>query len=189
MIRDHDRTGWIGASDTRFVMGNWRSRSWQRWFLEKLGYPRPRFQTVEMAAGSAWEHRILDYIGVKARDRQIKRRAILLRVNLDGEDRLTVSEVKTYTGEKFKVSRAYWQQAQVEHYAAKKEVRIVAYRLTEEDLYNYYRQIDPQRLSFHSIEIDREWILTKYIPRLKVLARCIRERRFPYESEIARFNP
>lgn len=189
MIRDHDRTGWIGASDTRFVMGNWRTKTWQRWFLEKLGYPRPRLQTVEMAAGSAWEHRILDHIGIKRRDRQIKRRRLRLRVNLDGEERDLVSEVKTYSRETFTLSRDYWQQCQVEYYATKKAVRIVAYCLTEEDLYNYYRDIDNERLHFYPIKIDDRWIKNEYLPRLKVLARCIRERRFPSESEVARFNP
>lgn len=61
----------------------------------------------------------MDSIGVKERDRQIKIRRLRLRVNLDGETDV-IHEVKTHRSTVFRVSKANWQQAQVEMFAAKK---------------------------------------------------------------------
>lgn len=86
-----------------------------------------------MMAGTAYEHKVLDAIGVSRKDRQIRKFTLRLRVNLDGETRMKISEVKTWLGEKedsFSVSKSYWEQCQVEMYAAKKECQIVAYRVS-----------------------------------------------------------
>lgn len=186
MIRDHDRSGWFGASDTARIMGSWETETFFRWWLEKLGLVQNRFCSRAMAAGTAYEHRILDAVGVRQRDRQIKVRRLRLRVNLDGEDRETVHEVKTYGKERFRVTRSYWQQCQVEMFAARKRCRIVAYRLTEQDYRNFFNPIDPDRLSFHPVEYDPEWIGTEYLPRLRYLAKCLRERRIPNAADFER---
>ena len=123
MIHDHDRSGWFGASDTAAIMGRWDTKTFRSFWLQKLGVNRDHFSTLEMDTGSAYEHRILEYIGIRKMDRQIKIRRLRLRVNLDGEDAQEISEVKTHKGESFKVSRAYWMQAQVEMFAAKKALR------------------------------------------------------------------
>lgn len=179
MIHNQDRSGWIGASDTATVMGNWGTKSFAQWWRVKLGISRDHFTTAAMQAGTYYEHRILRHIGVDRMDRQIRIRRLRLRVNLDGETRDTIKEVKTYGGEKFKVSKAYWQQAQVEMYAAQKRLDIVAYHLTEEDYRNYFNPIDPDRISVHPVEYDPAWIQEEYLPRLRYLARCLKKGGWP----------
>lgn len=182
MIRDRDRSGWVGASDTAAVMGRWDTESFRRWWLVKLGLRRENYASLAMQTGTALEHRILDALGIRRRDRQIKRRGLRLRVNLDGETRDEIHEVKTFGGAAFRVSRAYWMQAQVEMFAAGKPLVIDAYRLEPEDYRNWFRPIDPARLSVHPVGYDRAWVETAYLPRLRVLARALRERGWPDES-------
>ena len=188
MIRDRSRSGWVGASDTHALMSSWDSKTFATFMLEKLGLLEKGFSSRRMAAGTFWERRILDAVDVRKRDRQIRCRRLRLRVNLDGEDTSTVFEVKTHENEEFRLTRAYWEQCQVEHYATGKEVCIVAYRLLPEDIDNYYRELDEERLSIHPIDYDEAWINNEYLPRLRVVARCIKERRWPSEGEIARFS-
>ena len=101
MIKDHDRSGWFGASDTSTIMGNWNTKTFEQWWLVKLGLRVNNYTNVKMQTGSALEHRILDHLGITKRDRQIKIRPLRLRVNLDGEDRRLVHEVKTHGAERF----------------------------------------------------------------------------------------
>ena len=37
MIADQDRSGWFGASDTSYVMGNWHTKTFKDWWLKKMG--------------------------------------------------------------------------------------------------------------------------------------------------------
>ncbi|SHI23764.1 hypothetical protein SAMN02745823_03838 [Sporobacter termitidis DSM 10068] len=178
MIHNHDRSGWFGASDTNIIMSNWGTITFSRWWLEKLGLRRNTFTNRAMQSGTAYEHRILDYLGVKRRDRQIKIRRYRLRVNLDGEDKI-VHEVKTYSKEKFKISAAYWQQSQAEMFVTRKPLVIEAYRLMEADYANWFNPIDACRLSTHPIEYDPAWINAEYLPRLKYLAKCLKRKGWP----------
>jgi len=179
MIHNHDRSGWIGASDTYTVMGRWDTKTFEKFWHVKLGLDTSHFETNAMKTGTAFEHKILDAIGVTRRDRQIRRRGLRLRVNLDGEDHDTIYEVKTYGKDSFQISKAYWMQAQVEMYATGKNLQIVAYRLEAEDYGNWLRPIAPERLSFHPVEYDGIWVEEKYLPRLRYLAECLREGRWP----------
>lgn len=178
MIKNHDRSGWIGASDTAAVMGRWDTKSFQRFWLVKLGLEQNTFASLPMKCGTYFEHKILDACGIKKRDRQIRLRRLRLRVNLDGESSM-IHEVKTYGGERFKLSRAYWMQAQVEMLAAKKPLEIVAYRLLEEDYINWLRPIDKDRITRLTVPYDEKWIQEMYLPRLRVLAECIKKGRWP----------
>lgn len=182
MIQNHDRSGWIGASDTSMVMGHWGTKSFAKWWMVKLGISRDDFTSFAMLAGTYYEHPILRHIGVDRMDRQIKIRRLRLRVNLDGETGERIKEVKTYSGEKFKLSKTYWRQAQVEMFAAKKALDIVSYRLTEDDYHNYFRAIDPSRISTYPVEYDSIWVQEKYLPRLKYLAWCIKKGVWPNEN-------
>jgi hypothetical protein len=186
MIASKDRSGWIGASDTDKVMGNWQTPTWHKWWAVKLGITTNNVSTTAMLAGTYYEHRILDALGIKKRDRQIKLRRLRLRVNLDGEDAI-IHEVKTHKSEEFKLSKAYWQQAQVEMYAAKKPLVINAYRLTEAEYENFFLPIDKDRLTEHPVEYDEAWIKEMYLPRLRILATCLKKGVFPIES--IRQNP
>ncbi|MEG1011012.1 MAG: hypothetical protein RSD27_09670 [Ruthenibacterium sp.] len=180
MIASHDRSGWIGASDTCFVMGSWTTASFARWWACKLGLLKIDFCTPAMRAGTAYEHRILDALSIKKRDRQIRRRWLRLRVNLDGEDATFIHEVKTHSGT-FRVSKPYWMQCQAEMYAAKKACEIVAYKLLPEDYENYFNPIELARISRHPIAYDAEWIKAEYLPRLRILARALRRKEYPHE--------
>ena len=183
MIASKDRSGWIGASDSAMVMANWNTPTWAKWWATKLGIVTGGITTTAMLAGTYYEHRILDALGVKKRDRQIKLRRLRLRVNLDGEDSI-IHEVKTHKSETFRVSRAYWQQAQVEMFAARKRLVINAYRFTDAEYRNFFLPIDKERLTEHPIDYDATWVREQYLPRLKILARCLRKGVFPHESAL-----
>lgn len=182
MIKDKSRAGWFGASDTAIIMGNWNTATFYRWWLVKLRLAENNFGTRYMRAGTEYEHKILRKIGIEGMDRQIKIRRLRLRVNLDGEDAI-IHEVKTYSKPVFRVSKTYWMQAQVEMYAAKKQLRIVAYRMDAENYINFFLPIDMDRISYHPIAYDYDWVHIHYLPRLKYLARCMRKGVMPNESD------
>ena len=184
MIHNHDRSGWFGASDTATIMGNWKTKTFAKWWLVKMGIDKSHFNSIQMQTGTAIEHRILEHIGITKMDRQIRIPSILLRVNLDGEDRNEITEVKTYSGNQFRVTKPYWMQAHVEMYATGKRLRIAAYRVTEDDYQNWFLPIDPERLSFHPVQFDGEWIADRYLPRLRYLAACLRKGAFPNEADL-----
>ena len=186
MIRNKSRAWWFGASDTSHIMGNWGTKSFARWWLEKIGLRISNYSTMAMMAGTAYEHNVLDAIGVSRKDRQIRKFTLRLRVNLDGETRMKISEVKTWLGEKedsFSVSKSYWEQCQVEMYAAKKECQIVAYRVTEDEYKNYFLPIEQERISFHPIQYDEKWINEQYLPRLRYFVFCMIRRKLPGVEE------
>ena len=179
MIHSKDRSGWFGASDTAIICGNWNTKTFKQWWLIKLGISQSNFESLQMKTGTAYEHRILKTIGVTKLDRQIRIRSLRLRVNLDGESRKLVHEVKTYGGEKFRVSKPYWQQAQVEMFATGKELEIVSYRLLPEDYKNWFLPIDQGRIGRIGIDYDSTWISDTYLPRLLVLRDCLIYRKWP----------
>lgn len=190
MIHDHDRSGWIGASDTSKVMGRWDTETFRKWWSVKLGIRQETFTTPAMQAGTAYEGKILDALGIRTRDRQVRIHGLRLRVNYDGEDARIITEVKTHSKAEFRVSKAYWQQCQVEMLASgwglrrRKECRIAAYRMTEADIQNYFLPIDMGRMSFHPIPYDEEWVERAYLPRLRYLAKCLKTGQWPREEAV-----
>ena len=64
MIKDHDRSGWFGASDTHIMLSNPNTKTFRLWWLEKLGLRHNNFTTKEMSAGTHYEHKILNFIGI-----------------------------------------------------------------------------------------------------------------------------
>lgn len=188
MIADKSRAGWFGASDTATIMGNWETDTFAKWWNVKLGLTENNFGNQYTAAGTAYEHRILDHLGIKGRDRQIRIKKwnghrIRLRVNLDGEDDI-IHEVKTHKSEKFSVTKAYWMQAQVEMFASGKMLVIESYRLLDGDYDNFFNPIDPQRLGRHPVPYDPMWVQKEYMPRLIYLTKCMKEGRFPCKAEL-----
>lgn len=180
MIHSKDRSGWFGASDTARIIGSWETATFEKFWLEKLGLYHSDFENLSMKTGTYYEGKILDFLGVRRRDRQIRIPSLRLRVNLDGEDK-SIHEVKTYRRELFSVTRPYWMQAQVEMYAAKKPLEIVSYRLLEDDFQNWLLPIDPDRLSRHSVPYDQDWVNNRYLPRLTYLAECLMKGVWPSE--------
>lgn len=182
MIADKDRSGYFGASDTDKIIGNWKTATFEKWWLQKLGINRDSFSNKYMAAGSHYEHRILESLGIPMElDKQIIIEDLLLRVNLDGNTDDTIYECKTYRFDKgFKLPKKYVQQVQAQMYATGfRKAKIVAYGLEEGDYDNFFKPIDPSRLTIYDIEYDERWINEVFLPKLRYLAECLREGRFP----------
>lgn len=176
MIADKDRAFWFGASDTSYVVGNFQTATFKKWWLEKLGLRRSNLQTKAMKCGNAFEHKILDTIPGVRKDHQIIIPELRLRVNLDGDLHPKIYEVKTHMAEKqFKVTAGYWRQAQVEMFAyGTDQLSILAYGLTEDDYRNYFKIICPDRLEEYPVEYDPKWIDEVYLPRLRYLGQCLK---------------
>ena len=181
MIQNHDRSGWFGASDTSYIVGNWKTKSFARWWLVKLGATSNNYTTNAMRVGTYYEHSILEAIGINKCDRQIRMRRLRLRVNLDGESDSMLYEVKTSI-HAAKVTAAYWRQAQVEMFAAQKPLTMVFYKLTEKEYDNFFLPIDLGRIVQIPVEPNSEWIFSEYLPRLKYLEHCLKKKKTPSED-------
>ena len=182
MIASQDRSGYFGASDTPFIIGNHKTATFEKWWMQKIGINRDRFDNKYTSAGTHYEHRILESLGIPMElDRQIILEDLSLRVNLDGNDTDTIYECKTYKLEKgFKMPKKYKEQVQVQMFASGlRKAKIIVYGLKEEDYDNYFNPIDPERRGEFVIEYDERWINEVYLPKLKFLAECLKEGRFP----------
>lgn len=185
MIQSQDRSYYIGASDTSMVVGNWETKTFENWWLTKLGLNKNNFSTEATKAGNNYEHKILDSLGIQELEKDKQIVIDRLRVNLDGNTNTCIYEVKTHNIEKeFKVSKQYWRQAQVEMYASKiYKLFIVAYGLEEKDYNNYFNEIDKQRIKLIPVEYDRDFINKEYLPKLNILTQCLKEGVFPCKQQ------
>ena len=184
MIADHDRSGYIGASDTAFVIGNWKTKTWEKWWMQKLGINTDHFDNEYTKAGTNWEHRILESLHLPGleMDKQIIIEDLCLRVNLDGNTPFRIKEVKTYQWEKgwVKTPKKYIDQVEVQMFASTiHEADIVSYGLEPADYKNYLRDLDPRRLNEIPVAYDPKWIDTVYLPKLLILADCLKRGVFP----------
>ena len=186
MIASKDRSGWFGASDVDQIVGNWNTKTWLNWWLVKMGVARNDIETLAMNAGTHKEHQILEYVSpFMETDTQIIYAPLRLRINLDGNIRKHIYEVKTHSAEKvFKPSKKYVQQVMVQMFGMDlvqkyefepREAEIISYALTEDDYKNYFLPIDPERLKHHPITYDEKWIETVFLPRITYLADCLNE--------------
>lgn len=171
MITDKDRSWWFGASDASFVVGNYNTSTFKKWWLEKMGLRTNHIHTKAMSAGTYYEHKILDTIPGVVKDRQILIPELHLRVNLDGETDI-IHECKTHGKELFKPSKSNIQQVNVQMFAAKKDSEIIAYKLNKEDYKNYFNEIDESRITHHKIEYDDKFI-SLFLNRLEYLCDCL----------------
>lgn len=185
MIENKDRSYYIGASDTGYVMRSWGTATFEKWWRVKQGLTKNDFTNDAMKAGTAYEHKILDALNIPGmeKDKQIIKGR--LRVNLDGNTAEKIYEVKTYNAMKpFVVTKDYWRQVQVEMYAlGVRQAEIVAYALEKEDYANFYRDIDPKRISHHKIKYDKRFI-ADYEKRMLYLSDCLEKGKFPDEREV-----
>lgn len=189
MISEQDRSGFFGASDTSYIMGNWKTKTFQNWWLTKLGISTNHFRNVAMNAGTYYEHAILDVIGVPRKDHQIIIPEYSLRINLDGDGIGRLDEIKSYNYEKgFKVKKAYWQQVQVQMFAKLWEegkipdTNIWAYGLLPDDYKNFFNPIDRERLKPYPQDYDRAFI-EGYLPRVVYLKSCMEKGVMPDEDD------
>lgn len=184
MIASHDRSGWIGASDTDKVIGNWGTKTWEKWWMQKLGINNDHFDNEYTKAGTNWEHRILDSLHLPdlSYDKQLIIEDLRLRVNLDGNTPFRIHEVKTYQWEKGwkKTPKKYIDQVEVQMFASSiHDAEIDAYGLVPEDYKNYLRDLDPSRLQAIPVAYDPKWIESVYLPKLRILADCLKRGVFP----------
>lgn len=187
MIASKDRSGYIGASDTKYVVGNWKTKTFEKWWLKKLGIDTSNIENKYTLAGTNYEHKIIDALGIPniEKDKQI----IIgrLRVNLDANTEEKIHEIKTYQYEKgfdLEKHKDYLDQIEVQMYASNiHKAELDAYGLLPEDYDNYFHEIDLERLIRLEIKYDEEWINNIYLPKLKYLERCLEEGRFPTEED------
>lgn len=187
MIADQDRSGWFGASDVDKIIGKWTSNTWKKWWMQKLGFNHDHFQNKYTLAGTHFEHRILNSLGIPMElDKQVRLEDLRLRVNLDGNTSVCIYECKTRKGDKpFKMPKKYINQVQVQMFATGiRRAEIVVYSLEEADYLNFFRPIDPNRVQRFTITYDEAWINTKFLPRLRVLVDCLKRGVMPDETLI-----
>lgn len=169
MITDTSRDYYIGASDTKFVMMSFDSKTFQRWWQIKIGADRDYVDNIYTRAGNRYEQKILDEIFVPYRNEQFF--VGQLRVNLDGRTDEEVIEVKT-SKDDYTPPKAHIQQCQVEMFAScMSKARIVSYKLFEDDYLND-NEIDLDRINSFPILYDDSWIQKEYLPRLNYLIWC-----------------
>ena len=183
MISSQDRSGYIGASDVQYVIGNWKTKTWEKWWMQKRGINTDHFDNRYTIAGTNWEHRILDSLHLPnlEKDKQVIIEDLLLRVNLDGNTPDRIKEVKTYQWAKgWKTPAKYINQVQVQMFGSKIfGADIVAYGLEEADYDNFLRAIDPTRLQEIPVEYNPKWIETVYLPKHMILCDCLKRGVFP----------
>lgn len=185
MIQTQDRSNYIGASDTSFVVGNWATQAFANWWLEKIGIRKNTLKTEAIMAGNNYEHKILDSLEIEELEKDNQFIIDRLRVNLDGNTKDCIYEVKTHNNNKeFKVSKQYWRQAQVEMYASNiHKLYIVAYGLEENDYLNYFNKVDNARIQMIDVPYDSDFIKNTYLPKLAILTECLKKGKFPKEIE------
>lgn len=190
MIHDHDRSYYIGASDTKFVMGNWNTQTFRHWWDIKMGFDDDDIDNIYLRTGTLYEPKILDHFGINDRDRQI----IIgrLRVNLDGENEEEVIEVKTFrydSDKEWKPPKSYTQQVQVEMFATQfNRATLFAYGVNDDD----YDAVEigetlplaSERFRLFMYHRDDDWLNNEYLPRLWYLAKCLEEERLPCMEDL-----
>lgn len=182
MISSQDRSGYFGASDVSYIVGNWKTATFEKWWMQKIGINRDHFDNKYTLAGTHYEHRILESLGVPMElDKQVILEDLRLRVNLDGNDDDTIYECKTYKFDKgFKMPKKYIEQVQVQMFATGfRKAKIIVYGLLEEDYDNYFNPIDSLRRKEYVIAYDERWINEVFLPKLTYLAECLKEGKFP----------
>lgn len=184
MISNHDRSNYFGASDTSMVVGNWTTKTFEKFWLEKLGLYKNDFANDYTMAGTNFEHKILDKLAEKLGIKIEKDKQIIsgrLRVNLDGNTENRIFEVKTHNLDKeFKISKQYWRQAQVEMFVSHiYNLSIVSYGLEDKDYNNFFNEVKEERIVLHNVEYDADFIEKEYKPKLEYLSKCLEQGIFP----------
>lgn len=164
------------------VVGNWKTKTFEKWWLEKLGLNKDNITNEAMKAGNNYEHKILDALEIQGLEKDKQIIIDRLRVNLDGNTNTCIYEVKTHKADKvFKVSKQYWRQAQAEMYASTiHNLYIVAYGLNEKDYNNYFNKIDKEKIQMIKVDYDEDFIKNEYLPKLEVLTNCLKEGVYPW---------
>jgi hypothetical protein len=186
MIASQDRSYFIGASDVEKVIGNWKTKTWVNWWMQKIGINNSHFNNVYTLAGTHFEHRILESLGFPIElDKQFINEDLRLRVNLDGNTEDCIFECKTTKEDinEFKMPKKYINQVQVQMFGSGiRKANIVVYQLTEDDSENFFRPIDPKRRKVEPIEYNEKWINEVYLPKHLILRDCLVKGVLPNEA-------
>lgn len=186
MIASQDRSGYFGASDNAFVIGNWKTKTWLNWWLQKIAINNDHFDNVYTLAGTHFEHRILESLGIPMElDKQYINEDLRLRVNLDGNTDDCIYECKTTKDDinQFKMPKKYINQVQVQMFGSGiRKANIVVYQLIEDDYNNFFRPIEPERRRVIPIPYDEKWIQTVYLPKHLILRDCLVKGVLPNEA-------
>ena len=185
MIENKCREGWFGASDVAFVVGNWNTKTFEKFWQQKMGWNTEHFDNKYTLAGTNYEHKILESLGIPMElDKQILVPELSLRVNLDGNSSDTIYECKTYQYKKgWKCPKKYQQQVMVQMFASGlRNAKIIHYGLVEEEYDNYFREIDANRRGEEIVQYDENWINCVFLPKLKYLSHCLKNGFFPVEG-------
>ena len=187
MIKSKDRTYYFGASDTKYVVGNWETKTFKKWWLEKLGFSNEHIDNKYTLAGTNYEHKIIDALNIPLIEKDNQFIKDRIRVNLDGNTKEKIYEIKTYGFEKgfdIEKHKDYIYQVQVQMYVSKiHKAEIDAYGLLENDYINFFNDIDLDRLSKYEIEYNEEWLKEEYIPKINYLTECLIKQKFPDKEE------
>ncbi len=192
MIRNKNRAYWFGASDTAIIMGDWTTESFKNWWFMKLGFHIKPYSTWAMECGNLLEVPIIHEIErvegkhIKLGKRPFYNPFLRLRCNYDGYTRDEVIEIKTTEKMFNKVPKNYYEQCQVLMFK-KKLLRcsLYAYKMDEDDYKNpYFINIDYGKIKKFNIFYDYNFIHKQYLPRLRYLAKCLREKKFPVITEV-----
>lgn len=177
MITSQDRSYYIGGSDVEKVIGNWKTKTWLNWWLQKIAIDNSRFDNVYTLAGTHFEHRILESLCIPMTlDSQFINEDLRLRVNLDGNTEDCNYECKTTKEDinLFKPPKKYIHQTQVQMFGSGlRKTKLVVYQLEEEDYDNFFRPIDPERLRIFDIPYDEKWVQDIYLPKHLILRDCL----------------
>ena len=188
MIASQDRSYYIGASDCDKVIGNWKTKTWLNWWLQKIAINNARFDNVFTLAGTHFEHRILESLGLPLEfDKQFINEELRLRVNLDGNTEDCIYECKTTKEDldEFKLPKKYINQVQVQMFGSGiRKAYIIVYRLLEEDYDNFFRPIDERRLRIFEIPYNEKWVNEVYLPKHLILRDCLVKGVLPDEALI-----
>lgn len=186
MIASQDRSYYIGASDVEKVIGNWKTKTWLNWWLQKIAINNDHFNNVYTLAGTHFEHRILESLGIPMEmDKQFILEDLRLRVNLDGNTEDTNYECKTTKEDikTFKPPKKYINQTQVQMFGSGlRKTKLVVYQLEEEDYKNFFRPIDPKRRRVFDIPYNEEWVQGIYLPKHLILRDCLVKGVLPNEA-------
>ncbi|MCI8589706.1 MAG: hypothetical protein HFE77_03230 [Clostridiales bacterium] len=141
-----------------------------------------------MNAGTHWEHRVLDSLGLPMEfDRQILIPDLSLRVNLDGNTSDTIYECKTHGADKpFRCPKKYYQQVWAQLFAARETGlscgaygKIIDYGLVDEDYHNYFLPVDSDRRGETVVEYNGDFIENTFLPKLHHLHDCLQKGAWP----------
>lgn len=199
MISNQDRSGYFGASDAKFILDtDFNSKTFAEWWDIKTGRSNKHIVNDAMVTGTLYEHPIMQTFSEMYKiplelDKQIIIEDLKLRVNLDANSGKNIYECKTFKAGKRFNYKQYINQVRIQMYAMNtNEALIVAYPVTDADYaaakQDFVLPINKSKIEIYPIQQDEKWIKETFLPRLRYLAFCLTEDKYPDEEEYNLIN-